>query len=121
MRAHGKTSCSLAHRVVAMLDATCTFEGEGGVLTLSGRLTAENSASLKSAILDAFARSKDVVLTLKDVTDADLSFMQIIAAAHMTADGMGGSFAIHNFDAEKLRRPARGSGFSCHGIFNYHH
>ena len=96
-----------------MIDiATEHTQGQEAV-TISGSLTVEHAAEIKSALQDALKKkSRSVVLTLGPVTKADLTFFQVICSAHKTATTAGKSFSVEKFQQEPLVRAHRDMGFT---------
>ena len=57
---------------------------------LEGDLTLQNSTAIRELFARSIAgRSKDITFSFKDVGDVDLSFVQILCAAHRTAHDKG--------------------------------
>ena len=64
------------------------------MIVAGGRLTLSRVARLHQELLDAFAASGRVDLFLHDVEEADLTFLQLICAAHRTAVARGVEFTV---------------------------
>lgn len=66
-----------------------TAEGKASGLELSGDMTIQRIAALKAQVSEALAGSDKLVLKLKDVERADLTFLQLLCSAHRTAVSSG--------------------------------
>lgn len=85
--------------------------GSDAVIVAGGRLTFSHAGRLHRNLLDAFAGAGRVDLFLHDVEDADLSFLQLLCAAHRTAAAQGTAFTIGGLDADSpLLRLIRAAG-----------
>lgn len=64
----------------------CELRQEGGrcVLALSGDFTVAEAAGLKEALAQALASGPDVAVDLAGVERVDLTFLQLLRAAHVT-------------------------------------
>lgn len=58
-------------------------------LSLEGDLTVSHAAELKKLIVEALEGGDLVELDLRDATDMDLSFMQLVCSAHRSAMAAG--------------------------------
>ncbi len=73
--------------------------GNAGVLTLSGSLTVERAAKVKEALLRGLDCYSDLTVTLNDVAEADVSLLQLLIAAHKSAQRTGARFSAAPGDA----------------------
>jgi hypothetical protein len=75
-------------------------------------MTVIHAEELKKAMQEAFGRpSQNIVLSLGTVSEADLSFFQIICSAHRTAMAEGRTFSVQNFNQDGLMRAHALCGF----------
>ena len=82
-------------------------------VTISGSLTVEHASEIKDALQEALGqKAKNIVLSLGAVTGADLSFFQVLCAAHKTATTYGKFFSVEQFRQDVLIRAHRGMGFT---------
>ncbi|HJV34815.1 STAS domain-containing protein [Geomonas sp.] len=87
-------------------------DGKGGVeLKVSGRLTVEGAAEFKDALREALAETAELVVDLTGLTEMDLSGLQLLCAAHGSAEVAGKSFRLVEGDNEVLRMIAAEAGF----------
>jgi len=85
--------------------------GEGAVVTAGGRLTTSEAGRIHRALLEAFAGSRRVELALADVQEADLSFLQLLCAAHRSAASLQVAFSMSGLEsAQPVRRLIREAG-----------
>ena len=55
-----------------------------GVLKLDGELSIEQAAELKTALINSIENSDNVIIDIEDITEIDLSCMQLLCSAHQT-------------------------------------
>jgi anti-anti-sigma regulatory factor len=84
------------------------------VMEVSGDLTVANSLKLKKAVLANFKKGDRFEIALGDVTDMDLSFIQIILAAIKTAEKDDKEFALRIPVPELVVKGLESSGFLNH-------
>jgi anti-anti-sigma factor len=90
---------------------TCERHDDATVVTAGGRLTASQAGPLQRLLLEAFERSKRVELSLRDVQEVDLSFLQLLCAAHRTAAARGIGFRLCGLEsAPPVARLIRDAG-----------
>lgn len=92
-----------------------TFElqrtGGDAQIVAGGRLTTSQAGRLRQLLLEAFEGASRVELSLHQVQEADLSFLQLLCAAHRTAVGRGIAFRVSVPEsAEPVLRLIRESG-----------
>ena len=77
------------------------LQRKGGdvVIVAGGQLTFSHAVRLHKELLEAFADAGRVDLFLHDVREADLSFLQLLCAAHRTAAERGCAFTVGGLDA----------------------
>ena len=70
-------------------------KGNNKAHILEGDLTLQNSTAIRELFSKSIAsRSKNITFSFKDVGDVDLSFVQILCAAHRTAHDKGKTIAF---------------------------
>lgn len=94
--------------------------GDGAVLRVGGRLTASQAGQFRTALLEAFDKSRRVEVALHDVQEVDLSILQLLCAAGRTAQTRAIHFTLSGLEAaEPVRRliAAAGAeaGLGCRG------
>jgi anti-anti-sigma regulatory factor len=89
----------------------CGAEKPEQVLTLEGDCTLERARELKSLLHDALKADGDLVLNLDNITATDISFLQLICAAHRTALAGGKRVLFRPKPSTAFMDTARGAGF----------
>ncbi len=89
-------------------------KGPNRLLEVSGSLTVANASKLKKAILANLKKGHHLELVVGDVTDVDLSFIQIIAAANKSAEKGDREFKIRSPVPDPIVRNLRLAGFLNH-------
>ena len=90
-------------------------DGKNRIVEVSGSLTVTNSGELKKKILGNFRKGNNLELVLGDVTEVDLSFIQIIAAVVKTAEKGDREFSVRTPVPEKLIDSLKLAGLLNHG------
>lgn len=88
-------------------------EGET-VVRLEGELTIQRAGELRQALLRAGESSARVSMEFEDFEGADLSFMQLVCAAHQESVRSGWSLSWGPSVPEAFLKSAEGYGF-CRG------
>jgi two-component system chemotaxis sensor kinase CheA len=86
------------------------------VVSAARRCSAESAAALKSALLDAFDEADIVSLSLSDVEEAEICFLQILYAAAKSARARGKVFNITGRVAPAVSDSLRRAGFIDHDV-----
>lgn len=90
-------------------------EAKGGeVVHLSGRVTIAHALELKQALLDALHLGTGVRVDLGGVVEIDLSGLQIMCAAHQSAQTLGTLFQVCDAGNPLYREVVEGAGFQRH-------
>jgi anti-anti-sigma factor len=84
------------------------------VVSLSGAMTIENIGELKSWLLKAFSFGKDVQLSLKGVTEVDLTGLQLLCSAHRTSIARELHFSVTGAAGEVVSSVADLTGMMRH-------
>ncbi|MCX7965642.1 MAG: STAS domain-containing protein [Syntrophorhabdaceae bacterium] len=84
------------------------------VLRFSGDLTVINAEKIKSQILHSIQDTDHLVLNLTDITDMDISFLQILCSAHKTALNSGKFITIDGDSFNTIKPHMERSGFFRH-------
>jgi anti-anti-sigma regulatory factor len=94
-----------------MFESRMEDNGTGTVLTLSGDLTISNAELFKTTLIDAMKNTGDLVLNLTNITDADISCLQIVCSAHKKAINSNWSIKIDDNPSIVFKDALRDSGF----------
>lgn len=84
------------------------------VLQFSGEATVINAEKIKFQVLDAIKEADHLVLNLVDITDMDLSFLQILCSAHKTALNKGKLISMDDSSFKVIKPYLEQSGFFRH-------
>ena len=92
-----------------------TKPGVEGVLTLSGEMTLECAEEIKESMLKALSSVGHVTCDVKDVTEADLSFLQMLCSAHKTSLSRRKMFTLSEARSEQYEDAVQTAGLvlSC--------
>ncbi|WMW65820.1 STAS domain-containing protein [Nitratidesulfovibrio liaohensis] len=90
--------------------------GAKGVLVLSGEVTIERGADLREALLDVLGSFATVRIDLSGVTAADLTLVQLLQSAAVTARARGVDLAATGLVSEAVAEAARRTGLDVPGI-----
>jgi ABC-type transporter Mla MlaB component len=99
---------------------TYNFEqsDEGVVLSLDGECTIEHAAPLKDVLQQAMHMGSEILLQLRGVTAVDVSFLQLLCAAHRRSVELDKHLAMDPCWSESLKDLARNAGYyrkvGCH-------
>jgi anti-anti-sigma factor len=86
-------------------------KGRKNVITISGEMTIENAAALKDALIHSLKNVKHIVMDLDNITDMDLSCLQLLCSAHRTSAGAQKTLELKSGYPEVLKRAAREAGY----------
>jgi anti-anti-sigma regulatory factor len=75
--------------------------------------TIEEAGKIRTLFMEQLAEKNRLVLNLSNVDEVDLSFLQLLCAAHKSASNAGKTFALEGALSEPLSRKAREAGFAC--------
>lgn len=90
--------------------------GAKGVLVLSGEVTIERGADLREALLDVLESFAAVRIDMSGVTAADLTLVQLLQSAAVTARSRGVDLAATGPVSEAVAEAARRTGLDVPGI-----
>lgn len=90
--------------------------GANGVLVLSGEVTIERGADLREALLDVLDNFASVRIDMAGVTAADLTLVQLLQSAAVTARARGVDLAASGPVPEAIAEAARRTGLDAAGV-----
>lgn len=85
--------------------------GSGHRLTVSGDLTVAAAAGFRDHLLQLMEGDGPAEIDLQNITDLDLTALQLICAVHQSAIVRGRDLALYGFPGEPLIRLLAGAGF----------
>lgn len=110
-------SRSVAGFTVRAADAESSpLGGAKGVLVLSGEVTIERGADLREALLDVLENFASVRIDMAGVTAADLTLVQLLQSAAVTARARGVDLAASGPVPEAVAEAARRTGLDAAGV-----
>lgn len=94
-----------------MMNITIEKDGNKTILILSGELTIESASELKNAFVQILENTDHVFLDLKNVTEIDLSGLQLLCSAHRTSLHLKKSLGLADGYPQALSRAVEESGY----------
>jgi anti-anti-sigma regulatory factor len=80
-----------------------------------GKCTIEKAGRIRTLLMERLAEPGGLILNLSGVSEVDLSFLQLLCAAHKSASNSGKAFGLEGALSEPLILKAREAGFACRG------
>jgi anti-anti-sigma regulatory factor len=100
------------------MDVEITRSAERNVLKLKGSWTIERASELKRVLLEMLNSCEHMSIDLEELTDLDLSTMQLFCSAHRTSLRDGKQLALHEGKSQSVKQIVREAGFvrtlGCH-------
>ena len=84
------------------------------IVSMSGCMTIEHGAEIKSALQEAINAATTVQLDLEKVTEMDLIGLQLICSMHRTAVSEQKLFSVNGTNGAVIKEAARAGGFFRH-------
>ncbi len=88
--------------------------GDAGTLLLEGDLTVQRAAELHAALRDSLSRAAHITLNFERVTGIDLSCLQLLCAAHRSAEKFSKRLTVAGTDSGVFRRAVGEAGYTRH-------
>jgi anti-anti-sigma factor len=95
-----------------MTDIRIEKEEARTVIVMSGEMTVEHAAGLKDALIRSLEDADHLIVDLRDVTDMDVSCLQLLCSAHRTFAGARKTLEIKSDYPETLKETVREVGYS---------
>ena len=86
-------------------------QGDTVLVVLEGEITIQNIATLRETLLTSIADHASIVVDVNAVTRADLSFLQVLCAAHRHATVLGRPLSLRGGGAECISGVAAQAGY----------
>ncbi len=93
--------------------------GKAGLLTCSGELNIQYVAELKEALMDALGQVEQLALDLEQVTDIDLSGIQLLYSAFQTAQEDKKQLKLTDNCSLVVKHAIEDSGYANHHWLNF--
>lgn len=101
------------------MDFKIEQSGGAGVLKLDGELTVQFAGKLKGALMRCLDTSDHLILNLDNVTEIDLSCLQLLCSAHRTSSRMKKQLTIVGRQLQALKQVMEAAGYSRHVGCNF--
>jgi len=88
-------------------------EGGTGKLILDGDMTVQRAGELKTALIEALDKATSVVIDMEHITDADLSFLQLLCSAHRTSLKINKTVSLSENAPQFFWDTVKKAGYSC--------
>ncbi len=82
-----------------------------GNLTLEGDLTIQNAEELKMMIAESITKTGKLVITHKNVSEVDFSYLQLLSSTYKTCEITGKQIDINTGEEEKIKEIFERAGF----------
>ncbi len=89
-----------------------TMSGDASVLRLQGECTVEHSNELKAVLISEMKKSDKLILDLGEVTEVDISFLQLLCSAHISSVKMNKQFSLNRNQPQLLIKLVNDAGYS---------
>lgn len=89
-------------------------ELQNETISLKGDLTVQHIAAIKAELAQAMARLDSLQLDISEATDVDISFLQLLCAAHRSALNLHKELALADQTQERIRKTLKDAGFVRH-------
>lgn len=97
-----------------MIDFKVEQSDDKRILLINGELTIQNASELKRILMESINNSEHVVLNLENVTEMDLSSLQLLYSAHRTAAKSNRRFTLSNNCPEVFKKAVKDTGYLRH-------
>ena len=81
------------------------------MLEFSGELSVQRACELKTVLVEALSKSDEVKVSIREATTVDLSFLQLLCAAHRTALKSNKHFEVDTAEAPLFTKVQKEAGF----------
>ena len=97
-----------------MIDFKVEQSDDKRILTINGEMTIQNADALKNILIQSLEYENDLVLNLENVTDVDLSGLQLLFSAYKTRMELKKDFTLNGNCPEVFKEAAGDAGYSPH-------
>ncbi|MBI4847891.1 MAG: STAS domain-containing protein [Nitrospirae bacterium] len=95
-----------------MADIKVEKREDNNIVVITGEMTIQNASALRDALIQSTECAEHVILDLKDVTEIDLSCLQLLCAAHRTSVNSQKSLKLKQDYPEILKKAVTEAGYS---------
>lgn len=86
--------------------------GDQALVVLEGEITIQDITAVKNAFVKCMSDSRSVVIDVDRITRADLSFLQVLCAAHRQAGASGQALTFRGSKTERIQALVHESGYA---------
>ena len=94
-----------------MFDCKVEESADNKILTINGELTIQNIAELWKILIKSLKDTAHLALNLENITEIDMSFLQLLCSAHKTTIKSDKHFTLHCSSPEIFREAVKDSGY----------
>lgn len=94
-----------------MLNLTVSQDPQGATVVLDGAARLEHAAEVHAALLDALNENERVTIRLTPQSRAGLPIMQLLCAAHRTAERLGRTLVLSDESGHLMEDAVTRAGF----------
>jgi anti-anti-sigma regulatory factor len=92
--------------------STCEISGKNALVKLDGDLTVNHAAEIRKIMMHALTDADQALIDFGNVTNADLSSLQLLCSAHKTAASMNKHLLCAGRLPDALRKAAEEAGYA---------
>ncbi len=97
---------------------TTAADPDNSQVLLEGQLIIRNAAIIKEELLSALANSQNLELIFKNVTRADMAFLQLLVSLRKSAEALEKEISIDAESSDYMKAVIRNSGFQTNLLNN---
>ena len=94
-----------------MFDYKVEESDDKKILSISGELTIQNAAELQKILIESLENTEHLTLNIEDVTEIDMSCLQLLCSAHKTTIKTDKGFSIDGNPSEIFLEAVNVSGY----------
>ncbi len=94
-----------------MVDFNIAKKDDGHMVSISGALTIESASELRKILVNSISKAGHVVLEIGNVTEMDLSCLQLFYAAHKRAKETGKGFSLKGGCPDVFKKAVEDAGY----------
>ena len=84
------------------------------ILTITGSVTIENIDAVKKVLVDIIDQSDHVMVNIADITEVDVTFLQLLCSAHKSMISRNKTLSISESCSKSFLKTIDNSGYSQH-------
>ena len=94
-----------------MFDCKVEESADKKILTINGELTIQNIAELRKVLIESLKDTEHLALNLENITEVDMSCLQLLCSAHKTTIKSDKHFTLHGSSSAILWEAVKDSGY----------